>query len=437
VSKPNEVPVTEPGASGGGGLRSIVVIAGGTFGIQAMLLVTGIISARLLGVEGRGQIALVSAAALLLARVTMAGSLPVAVSQLLAREGLTARDGLRPFVLRWSAWALLPSLAAGGWLAWVLRDEGAGLQLGLSGATAGFTYLSIVGGILASAVQGELASAAKAVGGALLLQAPFFVLLSAFAALGWVEGPVTVAVLMVAGGLIGILLALRLLRPAEGRPSTLDSAEVRRVAATNYVNAVGTLNGIGIDRNLVGVWLGTAALGLYSVGLAFATMSAVLGNAVSSLLLPRLAAHHDHPEEQRRLARTWLSLTALLLALIVGALELVVEPVIRIAFGEEFVPAVEVARWLVLADGLFGFRRLLICLLQARGRGGIASAIELVLTVVMVAGIAVAGAAGELVLVGIVLACVAALACVALSVAVVVTRPRTAAGTRPRHRAGP
>ena len=62
MSKPNEVPVTEPGASGGGGLRSIVVIAGGTFGIQAMLLVTGIISARLLGVEGRGQIALVSAA---------------------------------------------------------------------------------------------------------------------------------------------------------------------------------------------------------------------------------------------------------------------------------------------------------------------------------------------------------------------------------------
>lgn len=414
-----------------GGLRTILVIAGGTAAVQGMTLVTGIISARLLGVDGRGQIALVAAVSTLVARLTMAGSLPVAVSHLLAREGQTARDGLRPFVRRWAAWAVLPSAVAGVYLGWLLRDAGTVVQLGLAGCVAAMTYQTIAAGVIGGAIQGELASASRVVWGALQLQAPFFVVLTVAAVAGWVDDAVTVAVIMVGTGAVGCVLAARLLAPARCVPSTIDRREVRRVSTANYVNSVGTLNTIGIDRNLVGAWLGTAQLGLYSAGTAFATLSSVIGTAVSSLLLPRLSAHHDRPEEQRRLIATWLPLTAAIILVLVGCLELVVEPVIRVAFGTEFLPAVDVARWLLLADGLFGFRRLLVCVLQARGRGALASWIELALTVVMVAGIAVAASVGELHLVGVVLAGVGALSCLSLAVAVRVARPLAP----PRHRA--
>lgn len=408
------------------GLRSIAVIAFGTFGVQAMILVTGIISARLLGVEGRGQVALVAAVSVLAARLTMAGSLPVAVSSLLAREGMTARDGLRPFLPRWSWWALVPSALAGGYLAWLLREESAFLQGGLAIVVALVTYSTIVAGLVGSSVQGELAPAGTVVRGALQLQAPTFLLLVAAALVGWIDDAVTFGAVMVVGGFLGCAWAARLLQPPRGVPSTITGRDLRKVTADNYLNSVGVLSSIGLDRNLVGAWLGTAQLGLYSAGTAFATLSTIIGNAVASLLLPRLSAASARPEEQARLIRSWLPLTAGLIAVLVASLELLVEPIIRIAFGEEFLPAVEVARWLLVADGLLGFRRVLICVLQARGRGRIASIIEVVLAVVLVAGIGVAAWYDDLALVGVTLTVVGALSCLVLAVAMRLTRPRPA-----------
>lgn len=415
------------GEKASSGLRSIAVIAIGTFGVQAMILVTGIISARLLGVEGRGQVALVAAVSVLAARLTMAGSLPVAVSSLLAREGITARDGLRPFLSRWSWWALVPSALAGGYLAWLLREESAFLQGGLALVVALVTYQTIIAGLVGSSVQGELAPAGTVVRGALQLQAPTFLLLVAAALVGWIDDAVAFGAVMVVGGFLGCAWAARLLRPPRGVPSTITGRDLRKVTADNYLNSVGVLSSIGLDRNLVGAWLGTAQLGLYSAGTAFATLSTIIGNAVASLLLPRLSAESARPEEQARLIRSWLPLTAGLIAVLVVSLELLVEPIIRIAFGEEFLPAVEVARWLLVADGLLGFRRVLICVLQARGRGRIASIIEVVLAVVLVAGIAVAAWYDDLALVGITLTVVGALSCLVLAVAMRLTRPRPAA----------
>ncbi len=389
------------------------------------------ISARLLGVEGRGQLALVVAASALFSRLTMAGALPVTISQLLAREGLRARDGLRPFVRPWSAWALLPSAAAGAYVGWVLRDESTALWIGLGLATAAVTYQSIASGILGAALQGELASIRTVAVGALLLAAPFPAALVVGLLVSDVGDPVTIAWIYVVSGVFGWWLNLRLLKPGEGRETTLTTAEIGRTTRANYVAAVGTINTLGLDRNLVGIWMGTASLGLYVVGAAFSNLSTIIGNGVASLLLPRLAATVDEPAAQRHLIRSWLTTTAVLVALLVGFLQLVLEPVIVTAFGREFAPAVEIARWLVLADGLLGLRRLPICILQARGRPGVASLIELGVTVAVVAGIAVASAVGDVVLVAIVMAAGGFVALALLMVGVVVCQPRRA----PRHRA--
>ena len=407
------------------------LIVGFTLGIQLMLLVTGVLTARLLGVEGRGQVALVAAATALLVRLTLGASVPVAVTQLLAREQLRARDALRPLWRTWVWQSALVGLLAGGYVAWVLADEEPRLRWGLALAGVVLTMAGIAGGILGGAIQGDQASTRRIALGGVALQAPFFVLLVVAFTLGWQTDALGVLVLQMAGAVPALLVCWWLLRPPTGFSRALGAREVREVARRNYVAAVGSINGLGLDRNLVGVLLGTAALGLYATAVAVANMCSVVATGVSTILLPRLSALAHDPVAARALRRQWLPATALLMLVIAGGLQLVVGPVIRLAFGEEFAPAIEVARWLIVADALLGFRRVQIVVLQAQGRGGTSSLIELVLTVVLVVAVVLAGLADRLVLVGVALAVVGLLSVLWQGAAI--RRADRQAG--PRHRA--
>jgi O-antigen/teichoic acid export membrane protein len=109
-----------------------------------------------------------------------------------------------------------------------------------------------------------------------------------------------------------------------------------------------------------------------------------------------------------------MTITLVLVVVIVAVLEASVEPVIRLAFGQEFVAAVPCARWLIVADGLLAVRSVLISVLQGQGRGGVASWVELALVPVLLLGIVVAAHRDSLVGVGAALVAVGALSCLAL-----------------------
>ncbi len=436
AATPTTAPTTAPPSGGpigrlrartgsrpGGGLLLMIC---GTAVTQAMALGTGIITARLLGVEGRGQTALVIAVGTLFARLTLGGSLPVAVATLLARGRLSARAAMRPYALRWAWLGAIPSVGAAAYLYVVLDGTSPGLRLALAIGVATTAYIVMATNLLAAGLQGELASVARIMSASLLLQAPFFVALGTAFLLGWTGSSADVVLIWVVSAIVGLALCWRLLRrpPATGGPDDpgLDGTEVRRLTRTNYVNAIGTIDGVGLDRNLVGALLGTLTLGLYSAATAVANMSTTVGIAVSTLLLPRLAAAHDEPHEQARLLRRWIPTAALLIVAIVVALQFVLAPVIELAFGPEFAPAIACARWLVVADGLLGFRRILIAVLQARGQGGSASWIEISLTALLAIGIIVAALQQSLVMVGVATLVVGVLSCVMLTVAI--WRPR-------------
>ena len=387
----------------GGGLGGVLLMVGGTLATQVMALGTGIVTARLLGVEGRGQVALVMAVATLVARLTLGGSLPVAVAQLLARDRLTAKTAMRPLAARWALLGTIPSVVAGGYLYLVLDDVEPGLRLALALGVTAAAYLVMSTNLLAAALQGELASVSRLISGGLLLQAPFFVVIVTAFLLGWTGSSGDVVLIYVVSAVIGLALCWRLLRPRSSGSgqAALDRTEVRRLTRANYVNAIGTIDGVGLDRNLVGALLGTVSLGLYSAATAVANFSTMVGTAAATVLLPRLAAAHDKPEERARLLRLWLPAAAGMIVLVVVGLQLVVAPLIELAFGSAFAPAIACARWLVVADGLLGFRRILIAVLQARGQGGSASWIESSLTALLAAGIVVAAVQQSLLLVGV------------------------------------
>ena len=400
------------------GASGFLVIVTGTFGVQLMALGTGIVTARLLGVEGRGQVALVVAASAMIARLTLGASLPVALAQLLARDGLLARDAATPLLPRWLGQSLVFGALVGVYVALVLDGVEPTSRAILAVGAGLLTVQTILGGIVAGALQGELASPSKLVVGGLALQAPFFVLILALFALGWSTDASGVVTLQVVAAVPALVACWWLLRAPTGDRRRLDRRELARVARSNYVTAVGSINSIGLDRNLVGAIMGAAQLGLYATALALANLCSVVGTGVSTVLLPRLSAVRDDPAAARALRRQWLPATAVLMLLVVGFLQLVVDPVIRLAFGAEFAPAIEVARWLIVADGLLGFRRVQSAVLQAQGRGGTASRIELVLTVVLVAAIVAAALASQLVLVGVSLAAVGLASVVWLQLAI-------------------
>ena len=414
------------------GWRDFALVVGGTGVLQLLLLVSGVITARLLGVEGRGVVALVFALGLLGSQLTWGGSTPTALAKNLAERHVGARDGMRG-ILRRRAWLLLPPcLVTGAAMAWLQRDSSTLTWLGLGAAVAVMTAQTIASRLLIASLQGEVGRLARMVAVSLLPQLLFAVTLTVAFAAGWDWSTGAVLLAFFAASTVGLLAGLPALsRPTRDPGHRLDERRLWQDTRATYVSSVRPLDSIGLDRILVGGLLGTISLGLYAAAAAVASLCGTVGNAVAVIVLPQVARSHGDPAAQRAIARRWLALTVLTVLVVVAVVEAIVEPVITTAFGGEFAGAVEVARWLIVADALFGIRKVLLAVLQGQGRGGRASWTELAMLPLLVAGIAVASWQDSLVGIGASLSGVGLLSCLLLGIAVA-REPRSTG----RHTAG-
>ena len=410
---------------------ALFVVVTGTFGIQALAIVSGVITARLLGAEGRGIMALVLAIGLMASQLTFGASLPISIAKNLAERRLAARDGLRSIARRRFALLLIPCVAAGALMLVLQRADLDGDAYALAVAVAVMTFQTMTFRILTGCLQGEVGHLGRMAMAGVLPQLLFSLTLAVAWVQDWELSALHVLGMFFVASFIGLAVGLVLLaRPTRRPADELDEALLWSDTRKTYFSSVRPIDGLGLDRILIGGLLGNAPLGLYAAATAVASLCSTIGSALSVIVLPQVAVHNADPAEQRAVIRRWLLLSAILITVVVIALELVAAPAIRIGFGQEFVGAIEVARWLVVADGLFAFRTVLIAVLQAQGRGGTASWIELGLTPVLIGALVAAALADSLAAVGIAMVSVAFLSCVALSVV-------TARGARRRGEAQP
>lgn len=317
----------------------------------------------------------------LMAAQLLIGGIGVAVSYAVAGSGAPGRVVLRNQLGRWAGYGLVAGGAASGLTYVLLLESGHPSPTGLAAAAGVVATFSSWMQVLSAMLRGEgdvggvsvipMLATSTYVAGVILC---FLFLPSADA--------VAVAGVYLASQVLGLGLAWRRLRK-DGSAPAADRRSLGKMARRSWATAVNTL-GLGFDQLVVSLLLGTHALGLYVVAASITNVPAMALRPVSAMLMPRIVA--APPEIASAMTRRWLAAAAGLDLLMVAGLEVVIGPVIRILFGSEFTSATTAARIMIIAWGFLAFRLVLTAVLQAQGRAGKASVVEVIATVALVTG---------------------------------------------------
>jgi O-antigen/teichoic acid export membrane protein len=366
------------------GMKALLSIAATGVGVQLLTVASGPVVARMLGPHGRGQLALITTVSLIVCAVAV-GSLAQAVAHAVASSNGAARDVTAHLVPTWALLLILPALLTAGITAVIMRADDHLLLLALAGGLV--CYLLCTGRLSAALLLGEgnvrRVNLQRTVGMALYVAIVVVYWLVAQHAQLW-------AVLMayVASLLLGTVLCWVWLRPRTGDTSQrVSGATVASFTRRGFFSGLSAMDTFGFDQLLVGLILGQYALGLYAVGASLTSVSVIMLNGVAAILLPRLASLPDAAAV--RSLRLWTLGSVGLIVPMVVAVEVILEPALRILFGHEYLPALGVARILCVSWAFLSLRRVLTAAAQAQGRVGVTSIVEIVSTVVLVAGVVI------------------------------------------------
>jgi len=121
------------------------------------------------------------------------------------------------------------------------------------------------------------------------------------------------------------------------------------------------------DQLVISAFLSATSLGLYVVAVTLTSLTTLVGFSFALVALP-LIARLDSEEEKRRVARLVVSST-LAAGVLVSVPIFVAEPwLIDLLFGSEFAEAADVGRVLLVGGVVFALSRVLESVLQALGR---------------------------------------------------------------------
>lgn len=342
---------------------------------QLALLVTGIISARSLGVHDRGYLATLVLVPVVLTLVGTFG-LPAAIPYFLARRPLDRSRVIRA-VLPVAVTQLLVLTAAHVILGWTLLAPHT-----VPERTALYLSFLFVPGMLTNEyglalLQGDrnfkmfnLIRVAPSIATALVA---VLLLLMGAAALVNLTG--SLALLTLLGG----LWALAAARP-RWPGTTLGGPTLRDLSSFGlraFLGSASPSETFRLDQIVVAGFLSTTALGLYVTASAFTNLIRLVAQSVGMVAYPMVAST---PDPARRQRLVWYYGGAV--GLVTGALIVVLVPampwLLPLLFGEAFVPAVVPAQILVIGSLFLGVRRVLGDALRGYGLPGPASVAEVV-----------------------------------------------------------
>lgn len=372
--------------------RSATQTLAASVGIHAANLMTGILIARVLQATGRGELAAIQLWAAIVAAISLLG-LDQASIYFVSRAAPAAR---RPIILR----VLLLSLCLAGLvsLLTLLTSESVPgikeLPASMRTVVAAYVPLNNIAVILVAALLGVGATRywnfARA-------SVHYFILacIAVVFAFGW-RTATSAALAILAGNLCLIIAAALLLKKglrngAAGRECVPALRPLLSYGARVQGTALFRLVAERADQLAVALLLGTRALGLYVVALTLLRATTGMIASLEQLAFRRLI---DAKTERSRGLVASLLVTLLCGSLLSGALWIVSPIVIPIAFGTEFIEAVEGAQILAWALPPLVGRLLLGALLKSRNAPLLATMIDLLALVALVTALPLAAERG-------------------------------------------
>ena len=337
---------------------------------QAMLLLSGPASARLLGVTGRGEYALL-VIIVTFASFFGAAGLPTAVTYTLADKRLPARSVLRAIAFAWVCCCLGAGLlSALGVFLIVPRDTSVSQWL-----EAALVAVCVMGAMTAqlilACIQGEFHFRV------LNLLRPLFVTISAVSLVVlWLvvrHAGAVVALSINTGAYVIVCLIggsfLAVGGAAWSPGASVSTRSLIRYGLASMAGANAPVETLQIDLAVVGLLLSRYELGLYAVGSAFDNLPGILVQGVGMIELPRLAGAPTR-EARRAIMNRSLVLAVSVAGAATAFTEGIVGWLLPAAFGAAFAGAVAPARVLILAGFFMGMRRIFVIFLQGVGRPG-------------------------------------------------------------------
>jgi O-antigen/teichoic acid export membrane protein len=169
--------------------------------------------------------------------------------------------------------------------------------------------------------------------------------------------------------MLSFLWALLRLRRISMEPPELSLAVFRRSISTG-INAYMILFFgflvLRIDLLMVKYLLGATEAGYYSISQVLAENTMMFPVVVGLLMFPKLSATKEK-EEKVRLANKAVLVTAALMLPVVVIAALAAAPIISIAFGRNFLPAVAPFVWLMPGTYFLGIETVMVQLLNSEG----------------------------------------------------------------------
>lgn len=334
---------------------------------QAGLVVTGPLTVRLLGVEARGEVALIVATVLLISQVGPWG-LPQAFAYFIARGDTDPRALLDAYLGRYlRKTVLIAVLGALGILA--ASRFATDLTHPLAEALLAMTGIaSIMVAVLALACL----TGAKRFNALAVLQAvpglSYTVAIIVVAFIGRASILLILVLFFISWFAVAVIGVWLVRRPGPATVADVPALPVlRSYARRAFVTAAAPIDNLGLDQLAVGLILSHTELGLYIVALAFETGPVLVLLALTSVCTPTVASITD-PAAQRAHCRRWIVIGAGTGLAVVAAIQLVIDPGLELAFGSEAAAAVPATRILVTAGLFLGLRRLTAGMLQGMGR---------------------------------------------------------------------
>jgi O-antigen/teichoic acid export membrane protein len=358
--------------------RNMLFTAAGNLAIPFSAVVTAPILAQVLGVEGRGELAAVTAPLILL---TIAGTfgIPEAVNHYVA----AARASLRAALVRST-----PLILLAGVLCTILTLL---LAPFLSGGDEEITALIRITStaILPSVMVGLLRGAAsglhlwRLVNGERYINASVRIVgIYGFATAGMLDVPIATMVTAAApiiGGFAYVSLRAHSTSPS---PASVPRRTILSYGLRIWVGALSGILLVRLDQVLITPLSGVAELGLYAVAVNVADVILIANSAVRDVTF----SSESTKATPRRLYKS--ARVSLLASLLIGAATALTVPAwLPVIFGADFADAVPVTELLILAAVVGVPGSIAGAGLSARGRPGLRSASLLIACLVNIAAV--------------------------------------------------